>query len=319
MIDWKNKKILVTGGNGFLGHHVVDALKSKGAGKNITIISSKKYDLTSEENVKKVFIDHSPEIVFHLAGLVGGILPNKERPAEYFYKNLTMGTFMLHHSWANKVEKFIAAGAGCGYPEKAPIPLKESSFWDGFPQKESAPYSLAKRLLSVQSEAYNRQYGFTSIICIPGNIYGSWDNFNLKDAHVIPALVRKFVEAKLTNAPQVEVWGSGKPTRDFVYAGDVALGMIRASEVYNKNELVNMSTGQESSIITICTLLKELTSYEGEIIWNDTYPDGQLRRCFDMTKAKNDLQFVAPTDIKDGLKLTVDWYRENINNPEVRK
>jgi GDP-L-fucose synthase len=318
MSYFSGKKILVTGGGGFLGHHVVDALKEAGC-TSLFIARSTDYDLTKEENVDRLFRDSKPDLVFHLAGLVGGILPNKERPAEYFYRNLMMGTFMLHYSWKNKVRKFVAAGAGCGYPENAPIPLTETSFWEGFPQKESAPYSLAKRLMSVQSEAYYRQYQFVSIICIPGNIYGPWDNYNLLDAHVIPALVRKFVEASINNAPAVEVWGSGKPSRDFVYAGDVAKGMLKAIEVYDKNEIVNMSSGTETDIKTVCALLKEITGYKGEITWNTSRPDGQLRRMFDMTKAQKELGFRAPTDIKKGLKTTADWYRSNINNAELRK
>lgn len=315
---WENKKVLVTGGTGFLGHHVVEALKNKSC-KDIFISESKKYDLTKEKNVIRLFNDYHPDIVIHLAGLVGGILPNKERPAEYFYQNLTMGTFMFHYSWKNIVEKFVAAGAGCGYPENAPMPLKESSFWAGYPQDESAPYSLAKRLLSIQSMAYYRQYNFVSTICIPGNLYGPWDKFNLSDAHVIPALVRKFVEARNNNSEYVEVWGSGKPTRDFIYAGDVAQGILKAAETYDRSELVNISSGTETSIKKVCDYLKEITGFNGKIKWIRSRPDGQLRRCFDISKAQRELNFKADIDIYSGLKKTVEWYEKNSNNPRIRK
>jgi GDP-L-fucose synthase len=313
-----DKKILVTGGSGFLGHHVLAALRQQGC-REIFVAKSQDFDLTTEDGVKRLFANYRPEIVIHLAGLVGGILPNKERPAEFFYKNLMMGTLLLHYSWQAGIKKFLAAGAGCGYPEQAPIPLKEDVFWDGLPQKESAAYSLAKRLLSVQSLAYYQQYDFVSIIGIPGNIYGPWDNFNLINAHVIPALVRKFVEAKENNAATVEIWGTGRPSRDFVYAGDVAEGMLKALEIYERSELVNLSSGVETSIGEVVNLLRDITGFSGEITWNTQRPDGQLRRCFDVSKARNDLGFEAKTDIRQGLEKTVDWYREHLSDPEVRR
>lgn len=315
---WKGKTVLVTGGKGFLGRHIVASLRDKGC-DDVIVVRSKEYDLTIEGEVQRLFDACDIDVVFHLAGLVGGILPNKERPAEFFYQNLMMGTLMLHHSWLNGVQKFIAAGAGCGYPEKADLPLKERDFWEGFPQRESAPYSLAKRLLSIQSLAYHQQYGFTSIICIPGNLYGPWDNFNLNDAHVIPAVVRKFVDAEQSGASSVEIWGSGKPTRDFVFAADVAMGMLRAAEVYDKNEVVNISSGVETSILEVCHHMTEITGYGGAIVHDRSKPDGQLRRCFDITKAKQDLGFTADTDIVTGLRETTDWFTRNYLNPEVRR
>ena len=318
MSFWSSKKVLVTGGGGFLGSHVVNKLKEKDC-TEIIVIRKNDYDLTKEEQVKAMFEKYHPEVVIHLAGLVGGILPNKLRPAEYFYNNLMMGTFMLHYSWLYGTEKFTAAGAGCGYPINAPIPLKEESFWDGFPQSESAPYSLAKRLLHIQSIAYRQQYNFNSIICIPGNIYGPYDNFNLLDAHVIPALVRKFADAVYYKSGQVEVWGSGAPTRDFVYAGDVAEGMIKATEIYDNSEIVNISSGKETSIKQVVETLKNITGFSGDIRWDCMRPDGQLRRCFDVTKAKRELCFEAATDIKTGLEKTIEWYRVNINSDILRK
>jgi len=318
MSFWTGKKVLVTGGTGFLGTHLVNALRIRDCAE-IIVVRHRDYDLTKEDEVRRLFEKTKPNIVFHLAGLVGGILPNKERPAEFFYANLMIGTLMLHYSWKYSVEKFSAAGAGCGYPEHAPMPLKEEYFWDGFPQKESAPYGLAKRLLHIQSWAYRQQYGFDSIICIPGNIYGPFDNFHLLDAHVIPALVRKFVEAAASKAPQLEVWGTGRPTRDFVYAGDVAEGMIRAAEIYDRSEIVNISSGVETSIGEVVELLRDITGFSGEIKWNTSRPDGQLRRCFDVSKAKRELGFEATTDIRTGLEKTVHWYRENMNSPDLRK
>ena len=317
-MNWKDKKILVTGGNGFLGHAVVAQLHRLGV-KELFIARSKDYDLTKEAAVARLYADCKPDIVFHLAGLVGGILPNKERPAEFFYRNLMMGTLLLHYAQQVGTEKFVAAGAGCGYPEQAPIPLQESSFWNGLPQKESAPYSLAKRLLTVQSEAYYRQYGFVSIICVPGNLYGPWDNFNLHDAHVIPALVRKFVEAAQAGASIVGVWGDGRPSRDFVYVDDVALGMIRAVEVYERNEIVNISSGVETTVREVCEHLAELTGFEGKIEWDTTKPSGQLRRCFDISKAQRELQFAPQTDIRAGLAKTVEWYKANWSNSDLRR
>ena len=307
---WTDKRVLVTGGAGFLGSHVVAALRKRGVVQPV-IVRSSDYDLTHEADVVRLLEEHPADIVIHLAGLVGGILPNHQRPAEFFYQNLMMGTMMLHHAWKTGASRFVAAGAGCGYPEKAPNPLKEEAFWSGLPQKESAPYSLAKRLLSIQSEAYFRQYGFVSTIGIPGNIYGPFDNFHLLDAHVIPALVRKFVEASQTQASEVEVWGTGKAARDFVYAGDVAEGLLRAAERLDENCLINLSSGVETSVRDVVELLKDCSGFQGEIRWNTDRPDGQLHRCFDTSRAKKLLDWHASTSLEGGLRLTVDWYRKH--------
>lgn len=311
-------KILVSGAYGFLGRAVVAALEARGC-REIVKVRSREYDLTRETEVERLFVNHKPDVVFHLAGLVGGILVNKERPADFFLQNLLMGTFMLHHAWKSGARKFIAAGAGCGYPLGAPLPLVETDFWSGMPQAESAPYSLAKRVLTIQSEAYERQHGFHSIICIPGNLYGPWDNFNLHDAHVIPALVRKFVESTDGNLPEVEVWGSGRPTRDYVFSMDVAEGMLLAAEKYETSQLVNISSGVESSVQEVCSHLVEITGFQGRIRWNSGRPEGQLRRCFDLSKARRDLGFEPKTPLREGLAKTVAWYRANLTNPELRK
>lgn len=321
MSYWEDKRVLLTGGGGFLGSHVHEALTAV-ACPHIFTVKSAEYDLTRETEVVRLFGDlgsgkrgwpsrwpgrSSPvDVVIHLAGLVGGIAANKARPADFFYRNLMMGTLMLHYACLAGAEKFIAAGAGCGYPEHAPLPLNERCFWDGLPQPESAPYSLAKRLLQIQAGAYWTQHRFPAIIGIPGNIYGPYDNFDLENAHVIPALVRKFVEG---NA--VTVWGSGKPTRDFVYAADVARGLLRAAEVYDHPEVVNLSSGQDYSIRDVTMILAEVAEFRGTVTWDRNRPDGQARRVFDISKARSDLGFSAATSLRTGLAQTVAWYRAN--------
>ena len=307
---WHNKRVAVTGGAGFIGSHVVQSLMDAGCSE-IIIVRSRDYDLTKEENCIRMLKEVHPSVVIHLAGLVGGIGANQAWPADFFYQNLTMGTFLLDQSWKLGIEKFIGAGAGCGYPEHAPMPLKETSFWEGLPQEESAPYSLAKRLLHIQSIAYYQQHGFVSILGIPGNVYGPFDSFDLEAGHVVPALIRKFTEAVERKDPEVVVWGTGKPTRDFVYAGDVATGLLLAGEQYNQPELVNISSGVETSIKELVETVAELTGFEGKIIWDSNRPDGQLRRCFDISKAQQDLGFKAKTDLKDGLSRTIAWFKEH--------
>jgi GDP-L-fucose synthase len=302
----------------------MEQLRTKGC-RHIFGVSSKEYDLTKEEAVSRLFGDLSgaksgwpgtsvdcpgaADVVIHLAGLVGGIAANKAYPADFFYRNLMMGTLVIHYAWKTGCGKVVAAGAGCGYPEHAPMPLKEDDFWNGFPQQESAPYSLAKRMLHIQSMAYWRQHSFPAIVTIPGNIYGPYDNFDLENAHVIPALVRKFVEASQAGEKRVSVWGSGRPSRDFVYAGDVAEGILRAAEFYNRSELVNLSSGQETTIRTVVEILTEITGFTGQVEWEASRPDGQVRRLFDVTKAQTDLGFSAATGLREGLQRTVEWYR----------
>jgi GDP-L-fucose synthase len=310
-MDWSKKRVLVTGGAGFLGAHVVEALRGRGCGE-IFVARVEEYDLTREENVERLYRDARPQVVIHLAGLVGGIMANKLRPADFFWQNLTMGSYVLHHAWrSGGVEKFVAAAAGCGYPEHAPIPLREESFWDGFPQHVSAPYSIAKKLLHIQSMAYRAQHGFKSIVVLPGNLYGPHDNFSLEDAHVVPALVRKFVTAADDGLPEVTVWGSGKPTRDFIYARDVADGMLLALERHDDSTILNLSSGVETSISELCELCARLCGFKGKVVWDTSRPDGQLRRWFDIGRARREIGYEPRHSLERGLQLTIDWFRAN--------
>jgi GDP-L-fucose synthase len=308
-----DKRILVTGSGGFLGSHLVEKLKAKGC-KDLHLPRSSQTDLTKEDQVKHLFETVRPQVVFHLAGLVGGIGANKAYPARFFYNNLMMGVLTLHYAQKYGAELAVSAGAGCGYPEHAPLPLKESDFWNGLPQKESAPYSLAKRMLMVQSWAYWAEHHFNSVVTVPGNIYGPFDNFDLEGAHVVPALVRKFVEAVDAGVQSVEVWGSGKPTRDFVYAGDVAEGMILAAEKCSEPTVINLSSGVETSVSDLVAALVEATGYKGALNWNTSRPDGQSRRVFDTTRAKTELGWTPATSLLAGVAKTVDWYRANRKN-----
>ena len=310
MKELSNEQIMVTGGGGFLGSHLLEKLRDAGA-RDVYSVRSADWDLTKEADVERLYAEVKPSLVFHLAGLVGGIGANKAHPGQFFYNNLMMGTLTVHHAMKFGVKKVVSAGAGCGYPEFVDMPQKESDFWSGFPQPDSAPYSLAKRMLHVQSFAYWDEYQFNSIVTIPGNIYGPYDNFDLEGAHVIPALVRKFVEAVDDGRDTIEVWGTGEPSRDFVYAGDVAEGMIAAARQLEEPSLINLTSGTETKIRAVVESLVEATGFGGEIVWNADRPDGQSRRVFDVSKAEELLGWRARTSLADGLKQTVDWYRAN--------
>lgn len=306
---WRDKRVLVTGGGGFIGTHVVERLRQADC-QEIFVARSRDYDLTKEEHCLRLLGDAQPDTVFHLAGLAGGIAANKARPAEFFYQNLTMGTFLLHHSCRFGVKKFVAAGAG-HYPVHAPIPFKEECLWEGQPQAETAPYSLAKRLLHTQSTAYYQQYGFVSVVCLLANVYGPHQSFDPKASPVVPALIRRFVEATERGDGTVTVWGTGHATRDFIYVTDVARGLLLTAEHYERAELVNMSTGTETSIGELVNLLAELTGFKGRVKWDASQPDGAMRHCLDPSKAQRELGFQAQTRLREGLEYTVDWFKAN--------
>lgn len=317
MENWthKDKKILITGANGFVGKTLVRTLKEKGV-ENLLTPSSKELDLTNEEAVKLYFEKNKPQIVLHLAGKVGGVAINKAKPAEFFYENIMMGTLVMHYSYLNGAEKVVSLAAGCGYPKHLEVPFTEDGFWNGLPDENSYGYSLAKKNLIVQSWAYNTQYGFDSTILLPANLYGPDDNFNLEASHVVPALIRKFVEAKENGKLQVEVWGSGKATREFLYVDDAVKAIIDSIDCKETGPF-NLGTGVETSVRQLVETIAKLVEYKGEIYWNSNRPDGQPRRFYDMSRFKRAFGYVPSTTLEDGLKTTIDWYLNNKENARL--
>ena len=309
-MEWHDKSIVVTGGTGFLGSKIVSQLKEKGA-KNILIPKSNEYDLRNKENAKK--ITKNADIIFHIAAKVGGIGLNQEKPGELFYDNLIMGTNLLEQARENNVEKFIALGTVCSYPKFTPIPFKEESIWDGYPEETNAPYGLAKKMLLVQSQAYRQQYNFQSIMIIPTNLYGPNDNFDDKSSHVIPALIKKIYQAKKENLKNISVWGDGSPTRDFLYVDDAANGIILAAEKYNSSLPINLGSGIEISIKELVMKIIHLMDVDVDIVWDIEKPNGQPRRCISIERARKEIGFEPKIDLDDGLKQTIDWYVSNLS------
>lgn len=310
-MDLENKNILVTGGNGFLGKYVVNEIKKRNV-KEIIIPSSKECDLRKQENCQKIV--EGVDIIFNLAAHVGGIGLNREKPGELFYDNLMMGVQLLHESKNANVEKFISLGTVCSYPKFANIPFLEKSIWEGFPEETNAPYGLAKKMLLVQSESYKQQYDFNSIVVIPTNLYGPNDNFNPSSSHVIPALILKIFLAKRNKMSEVTVWGDGTPTRDFIFAQDAAKGIVLAAEKYEDTIPLNLSSSEEISIRELVETISTLLNYNGKIVWDETKPNGQPRRCVSYERAKKIIGFEPETKIQDGIKLTVDWFLKNSHN-----
>jgi len=304
---WKDKKVIVTGGAGFLGREVVRQLSQKGC-SGIVIPRSKEYDLCKESAIKKLLKRTNPDIIIHLAAVVGGIGANRENPGKFFYENLMMGVQLIEQARLHGVPKVVAIGTICAYPKFCPVPFQEQNIWDGYPEETNAPYGLAKKMLLVQSQAYRQQYGYNSIYLLPVNLYGPHDNFDLNSSHVIPALIRKCVEAKKRGDKTIEVWGTGKATREFLYVDDAARGIILASEKYDKSDPVNLGAGFEISIKELVSLIVRLTGFKGKVIWDATKPDGQPRRCLDTKRAYQEFDFKAKVNFEQGLKKTIQWY-----------
>lgn len=307
---WKNKKVMVTGGAGFFGSFVVDELRKKCC-REIFVPKQEDYDLVNMDSVIKAYKDSNPNIVIHLAAVVGGIGANRENAGKFFYENLMMGVQLMEVGRQIGIEKFVALGTICCYPKFTPVPFKEEDLWNGYPEETNAPYGLAKKMLLVQSQAYRQQYGFNSIYLMPVNLYGPRDNFNPKSSHVIPALIKKCFDVIKNNEREIVVWGTGKPTREFLYVEDATEGILLATEKYNKFDPVNLGAGFEISIKDLAELIVKLTGFKGKIIWDTTKPDGQPRRCLDTTKAEKEFGFKAKTSFEEGLKKTIKWYREN--------
>jgi nucleoside-diphosphate-sugar epimerase len=305
---WDGKRVTVTGGRGFLGSHVVKVLESAGA--KVSTFSSSEYNLTKQTDVARMYADLKPELVIHLAAKVGGIGANRENPGSFFYENAVMGIEVTEQARHNNVDKVVQIGTVCAYPKFAQIPFSEDELWEGYPEETNAPYGLAKKMLLVQAQAYRQQYGFNAIYLLPVNLYGPGDNIDLQNSHVIPALIRKCVDARDSNAPSIEVWGTGKPTREFLYVGDAARAIVMAAERFNGAEPVNIGSSEEISIKDLVELIVELTGFKGKVIWDSTKPDGQPRRKLNVERAYKEFGFRSSTPFRDGLRETIRWYEE---------
>lgn len=308
LINWQEKTVLVSGGGGFLGSYVSQQLQQKKV-KRLVVPRSKDYDLTYQENCRKVV--EGIDVVIHLAGKIGGIGLNVEKPGEVFYENITMGTHLMEESRKAGVEKFVAMGTVCSYPKYTPLPFNEDRLWDGYPEESNAPYGLAKKMLLVQSQAYRQQYGFNSIVLLSTNFYGPRDHFDERSSHVISAIIKKVHEAVAQGRSEISLWGDGRPTRDLLYVEDAARGIILAAERYDKGEPVNLGTGREISIRDLAQTICRLMGYTGKINWNESKPGGQPRRCVSIARAKEEFGWQPLVSLEEGLKETVEWYEAN--------
>jgi GDP-L-fucose synthase len=304
--DWTDKKVLVTGAAGFVGSNLIPLLQQTGC--RLVTPAHGECDLGEQTQVRRLLNEHKPDVVFHLAAKVGGVLANKEHPAEFSYENLVMGALVLHESWRAGVRKYITLMGACSYPDQAPNPIKEDELFNGPPHASSAPYSLAKAMSVVLAQAYRKQHGFNAIVLVPGNIYGPFDDFDPNNSHVIPALIRKFVAAKATNQPEVAAWGSGRPTRDFVYVGDACRAIVLAAEKYDGSDIINLSSGHATSIKELTEVVAEMTGYRGRIVWDPSKPDGQMHKGLDTSRMKEWLGYKCRTGLRDGLRQTIEWY-----------
>lgn len=306
---WESRRVCVTGGAGFLGSYIIAKLKQRRAG-DIFIPHIEDYDLTDPASISRMLDDSKPDIILHLAAQVGGIGANREHPAEFFYNNLMMGVQLIHQAWQRNVEKFVALGTVCAYPKFTPVPFKEDDLWNGYPEETNAPYGLAKKMLLVQAQSYRQQYGFNAIFLLPVNLYGPRDNFDLNSSHVIPALIRKCLEARDAGFSEVIVWGDGSPSREFVYAEDAAEGILLASEKYNGSEPVNIGSGSEIRIHDLAEMIARLCGFEGKIVFDPTKPNGQPRRALDVSRAEREFGFKAQVGFEEGLRRTIEWYEQ---------
>jgi GDP-L-fucose synthase len=303
------KRIVVTGGAGFLGRYLVQRLRDL-AGVEVFVPRSYEYDLTKADAIVRLLDKAQPEMVIHLAAVVGGIGANQKNPGRFFYENLMMGTQLIEQSRLRGVRKFVALGTVCAYPKFTPVPFKEDDLWNGYPEETNAPYGLAKKMMLVQAQSYREQYGYNTIFLLPANLYGPNDNFDLETSHVIPALIRKCVEAERANAPFIEAWGSGNVSREFLYVEDCADGIIRAARDYDESDPVNLGNGREVMIRDLVEMIARLTGFKGEIRWQAGKPDGQPRRRLDVTRAFERFGFRAETTLEDGLQRTIEWYKK---------
>ena len=307
---WNDKRVVITGGSGFLGSFVVEKLKRRGA-KDVVVPRSAQYDLRTREGIERMLADARPDMIIHLAALAGGIGANRARPAEFFYDNLMMGVPLLHAAYERGVAKFVAVGSVCSYPKITPVPFKEENLWDGYPEETNAPYGLAKKMLLVQAQAYRQQYGYNTIYLMPVNLYGPRDNFDLASSHVIPALIRKALEAQARGDKELPVWGDGSPTREFLYVEDAAEGILAAAEKYDGSEPVNLGSGNEISIKDLAGLIVRHAGFKGNLVWQTDKPNGQPRRAMDVTRAREYFGWTAKVPFEEGIRNTVEWYKEN--------
>ena len=313
---FENRRVVVTGGAGFLGGSVTEGLQKRGC-KNILVPKIEDYDLVSIDDIIRMYEDMKPDIVIHLAAVVGGIGANREHPGEFFYKNLMMGVQLIEQGRLRNIEKFVAIGTVCAYPKFTPVPFKEEDIWNGYPEETNAPYGLAKKMLLVQSQSYRAEYGFNSIFLLPVNLYGPGDNFDPASSHVIPALIKKCVDAIDSGTNHIDCWGVGSVSREFIYVADAAEGILLATEHYNGPEPVNIGAGFEMTIKELAEKIVELTGFTGEIRWDSSKPDGQPRRRLDVSKANKYFGFEAKTPFDEGLKATIDWYRKHKNEYRI--
>ncbi|MCJ7519865.1 MAG: GDP-L-fucose synthase [Anaerolineaceae bacterium] len=309
---WQSRRVCVTGGAGFLGKVVVHQLHERGV-KDVFIPNIENYDLVKLEDINRMLVDANANMIIHLAAQVGGIGANREHPAEFFYNNLMMGVQLMHRAWETGVEKFVAIGTICAYPKFTPVPFNEDNLWDGYPEETNAPYGLAKKMLLVQAQSYRQQYGYNAVFLLPVNLYGPGDNFNPRSSHVIPAIIRKCIEANEAGLKEIEVWGDGSPTREFLFVEDAAEGIMLAAEKYNDSEPVNLGSGYEISIKDLVELIARLTEFKGSLIWDASKPNGQPRRSLDTNRARNYFGFQAKMGFEEGLEKTIEWFRANRN------